>query len=279
MIDKINCPICYEESKITLRDSRLNLYRCDFCLHTFTDVPKGKEEKYDYDYYMKTHRNWINNPNYPLFNFINEELLRLFNKKPIRILDVGCGDGTFLRYLSARYPTAETSGIDLKANKHPGINFIKGDFLNIDIKTKFDAIRSLASIEHMSDINLFVKKIYTHLEPNGVAFIMTLDENSLIYRIARILNKVGIRMAYNRLYSFHHLHHFTRYSFRKLLENNNFEVLLHKNHNYPIKSVDVPESNFLFNKILKLLVLLIYLLSGPFGKGVQQTIVCRRKEF
>ena len=133
-------------------------------------------------------------------------------------------------------------------------------------------------IEHIDNPQLFVGKLNNLLKSGGLLFIMTINSNSLIYRIARVLKKVGMRVAYDRLYSIHHLQHFTNQSLKTLLEMNNFEVLVHKNHNYPLKAVDVPESNFLIQKMYKFFVLLSFLASAPFGMGIHQTIVCRKAD-
>lgn len=274
------CPICHDSSRTILIESRLNLYRCNSCLHTFTIIPKDKQEKYDNDYFLKTHKNWMSNPNYRLFDFIYEESIKLLGNEQIRLLDVGCGRGDFLKYIAAKNPTAKLFGIDLVYNQHPGIHFIKGNFLEEKleekIETKFNIICSLAVIEHVDNPQLFVQKISYLLQFSGFLFITTVNSDSLFYRIARLLNKVGIHTAFDRLYSFHHLQHYTDQSLRKLMEMNGFDILLKKNHDSPIKAVDVPKSNFLIEKMYRLLVWLIFLLSAAFGVGILQTIVCRK---
>lgn len=272
---KVQCPICYDSNKTNLEDGRLNLYKCNSCLHTFT-VTQKKEEYHD-DYFQKTHKNWFDNPNYELFDFIYEKMLLLLNNKKIHLLDVGCGKGDFLKYTAKKNSTAELSGIDLIDNQHPRIHFIKGDFSEVKIEAKFNVICSLAVIEHIDNPQFFVRKLNHILKPDGLLFIMTINNNSLVYRIARVLKKAGMRVAYDRLYSLHHLQHFTNQSLKTLLEINGFEVLAHKNHNYPIKAVDVPESNFLIQKMYKFFIWLSFLLSAPLGYGIHQTIVCRKR--
>lgn len=272
----VECPICRNSSKTILKESRLSLYRCNSCLHTFTVIPKEKE-KYNDDYFLKTHKNWFNNPNYRLFDFIYKKLLKLLSNEQIQLLDVGCGKGDFLKYIAAKNSTAKLFGIDLIYNQHPRIHFIKGDFLKEKIETKFNVICNLAVIEHVDNPHLFVQKLNNLLQFGRFLFITTINSNSLIYRIAGLLNKVGIHTAHDRLYSFHHLQHYTNQSLKTLMQMDGFDVLLQKNHNYPMEAVDVPESNFLIEKMYKLLVWLIFLLSVPFKWGMLQTIVCRKR--
>ena len=275
----VQCPICYDSSKTILKESRLYLYRCNSCLHTFTVIPKEKE-KYNDDYFQKKHKNYFANPQYGLFDFVYEELLKLLGNEQIQLLDVGCGTGDFLKYIAARNSTAKLFGIDLIDlidNQQPRIHFIKGDFLEEKFETKFNVICSFAVIEHIDNPHLFVQKMNNLLQSGGFLFIQTINNNSLIYRSARVLNEVGIRSAHDTLYSFHHLEHYTNQSLKTLMEMDGFDVLLQKNHNYPVKAVDVPESNFLIEMSYKFSVWLIFLFSAPFGCGMLQTIVCRKR--
>ena len=120
----ILCPVC-ESRETALIGSRLNIYRCTVCTHEFTSVPKERQEKYSKDYFLEEHKNWFNNPDPRLFDFIYRRLLGLSNPRDIKLLDVGCGDGTFLNYILARGVVTKLYGIDLAENRHPNIRFIK----------------------------------------------------------------------------------------------------------------------------------------------------------
>jgi len=261
-----------------LDERRLNIYKCNSCFHTFTIFPiESAKCNYDDDYYDKVHKNWFDNTNYRFFKFIYEEIIRLLGDKQIQLLEVGCGRGDFLKYIAANNSTAKLFGIDLKYNKHPRIHFIKGDFLEKEIEMRFNIVCSLAVIEHIENPHLFTKKLNKLLQPDGFLFIMTVNNNSLIYKIARFLNRIGVHTAYDRLYSFHHLQHYTNQSLKKCMEMNGFDILLQKNHNYSLKAVDVPEGNFLIKKMYKLLVWIIFIVSEPFGCGGLQTVLCRKR--
>lgn len=272
------CPIC-RSSKTIKEENRLNIYKCNSCSHVFTAIQKEKQEKYNEAYFLETHKGWFNNQDYKLFDFIYTKSLKLLKGKQIKLLDVGCGKGDFLKYVREKNPAAKLFGIDLISNKYPRIHFIKGDFLEKKIKSKFNIITNIAVIEHVDNPHLFVRKLNNLLEPGGFLFIMTINNNSLMYLISRFLNKLGIHMAYNRVYSHHHLQHYTNQSIKKLMEMNGFKVSLQKNHNRPMKAVDVPGNNFLIQKIYKSLVWTIFLLSGVFGSGIDQIIVCKKSGF
>lgn len=276
----IACPVCHGSDKAILVEGRLNIYSCGSCRHTFTDLAETRREVYDEDYFLKTHKVWFNNPNYGLFDFIYKKILKLSRQKRLRLLDVGCGKGDFLKYIACKQLNAELFGVDLIANQYPGVQFIKGDIYDLENPgpgAKFDVISSLAVIEHVGNPNLFIQRLNNLLETGGLLFIMTVNNNSLIYRLARLLNKAGIRVAHDRLYSFHHLQHYTNQSLKRLMETNGFSVLLNINHNYPMKAVDVPEGSFLVMKMYKFCVRLIFLLSVPFRCGIYQTMICKKR--
>jgi len=270
----VNCTICGKGSA-TLQERRLNIYKCDSCSHVFTSIPKELQEKYDEEYFIRFHKKWFNNPNLKLYDFIIKEALNVSKKNPV-LLDVGCGNGAFLKHVLKKAPNFRLYGIDLISNKYPRITFMKCDFMTENVELSVDVVCTLAVIEHIDDPLLFVNKIKKLLNSDGLVFVMTINNNSLLYRIARILNKIGIHAAYDRVYSHHHLQHYTNKSLRKLMEMHGFEVLMQKNHGRPLKSVDVPEGSLLLQKSYLAAVGLIFFISGIFGCGIDQTIVCRK---
>jgi SAM-dependent methyltransferase len=271
------CPVC-SRGKTVLKDKKIGLYNCLSCSHTFTLLPKKKQEKYGADYFEEEHKNWFNNINYGLYDFVIARLSELLPVKKIVLLDVGCGRGHFLRHIRKKAKEAELWGIDLAKNSAPGIHFVKGDFLGKKIPwPKFNAICSFAVAEHVDNPGLFAKKISIALEKGGIAAIMTVDNNSLVYRAARAMNRLGNGTAYKRVYSRHHLQHYTKKSLRTLMEDNGFETVLQKSHNGPLKAIDIPKSNFFAEKAYLAALGAIFLASTALGCGMYQTIICRKK--
>lgn len=274
------CTVCHSDN-VFLINNHLSVYGCNSCSHQFSLIPKEKQEKYDDDYFLNTHKNWMSNPNLKLFDFIYRKIGKLLNKESIKLLDVGCGNGDFLKYLASKDPSLDLFGIDLAENKHPRITFVKKDFVNDQLSeikdSKFDIICGLAVVEHVEDPHLFVQKINSFLRPDGLVFLMTINSDSLIYKIARILNRIGFKSAFNRLYSAHHLQHYTRKSLIKLMLMHDFDILLKISHNYSLKAVDVPGKN-LANVFYKVFVAIIFLISSLFKNQICQTIVCRKNK-
>ena len=272
----VRCPICNEADKLTALKFSSGIYRCNSCSHAFTIIPEEKQEKYDADYFEK-HKNYFNIPNVALFNFIRMQMSKLLYDRSIQLLDCGCGNGNFLKYMAVKNSGAKLFGIDLiDIQQHPLIRFMRGDFLTENFTINFNVICSIETIEHINEPHLFIRKIKEILEPGGFLFLSTINSASLIYRIAQLLDEVKKDKPFNRLYSFHHLQHYTNRSLKKLMEINGFSVVLLKNYNPPLKSVDIPESNFFIEKMYRFFVWLIFLLSGIFKSGMRQIIVCRK---
>ncbi len=267
------CTLCLKTARVVPMDSKLRLFKCTECGHAFTIKSKDELEVYEEKYYLEKHSNWFTNPNYGYFERIYRLLIKL--KKDARsLLDVGYGNGDFLKYLAKKKSGLKLCGIDSLKVGDPGIEFIQGDFFTHAFKGRFDAITSFMVIEHIEDPREFIKKLYECLEPGGFLFISTNNNGGMLYSLARFLKRFGIRVVYDRVYSDHHLQHFTNKSLRLVLQKNGLEIREFKNHNYPLKAVDTPEANFLVKKFYLAAVWTIFRLSELFGNGFLQTFVC-----
>jgi len=269
----MKCPACEAEAEIFDKD--MYLYRCRQCDHLFTKLPKEKQETYEEDYFEGPHRNWFENPDVKLFQAIETDLRKLGKTSPVSLLDAGCGRGDFLKWVHAKNPDWKLTGIDLAPNTHSEIRFLQGDIFEIDIGEKVDVVVSLMVVEHLEEIRPFLERMRALLKEDGVLVVNTFNNDSMIFRIARLMKKLGMPSAYKRLYSHHHLQHYSNKSIRKVLEVSGFDVLEHRCHNYPLKAVDVPRSSKGIEFLNKCLVGIIFFISDPLGQGIEHTLICR----
>lgn len=272
---KVNCTICQIDDAVVLKDGILSRYECNNCEHSFSVIDKERQIKYTDDYYVSK-QNWFDNPNFRLFKFIYANMIRLLKKDEIKLLDVGCGKGDFLKFVKKINPRIQLYGIDQNDDRYSGINFIKGDFLKTEFGMKFDIVCSLAAIEHIDDVLLFVGKIDEILLPGGLLILTTDNTGGLLYKAARILQKMGISSAYHSLYELAHLQHFTNRSLKILMERSGFKIILQKNHNYPVRAVNLPPSRPIIKSLYLLGIRLFFSLPDRFG--MLQTAFCRRRE-
>ena len=266
------CAICGAEAVFMAEHPEADLYRCSACTHCFSDPESVEAEPYTPEYFDHHHQRWFAHPNLPLFASIASGL-----PEGASVLDVGCGRGHFLRYLRETRPDLRLSGVDLSPNApSDGIRYYQGDFLTTAFEERFDALVSLAVIEHVADVRGFVDRLRDLAEPDGAVTIMTLNESSLLYALARTGQRVGVPLAFDRLYSRHHLHHFTRSSLRKLLEGRGFQVVSERTHHAPLAAIDIPVTNPIAEAVLRSGMWMLWRAGDVTGRAYLQTVTCRR---
>ena len=135
-------------------------------------------------------------------SYIKENILNTFSIKKeenvfkgIKILDIGCGGG-LLSEPMARLG-AEVVGIDASnkninvAKLHAKKNDLKIKYIctspeNFKTDTKFDVILNMEIIEHVEDVDFFLKSCAKLLKKNGIMFIATLNKTLKSYVFAII---------------------------------------------------------------------------------------------
>ena len=130
-------------------------------------------------------------------NIINN--FKLKNKsKPlsgIKILDIGCGGGLLSEPMSRM--GANVTGIDASdknikiAKLHSKKNKLKINYLcsspeKLKIEKKFDVILNMEIVEHVKDIDFFLKSCSKLLKKNGLMFVATINKTLKSYLFAII---------------------------------------------------------------------------------------------
>ena len=196
------------------------------------------------------------------------------------VLDVGCGNGNFLKFLKQK-SFKDLSGIDFLKNESDDITFFQGDFLQHSFDRQYDICASLAVIEHIPDPITYVKTMDSLVKDGGYLILMTINEDALLFQLSKILYRLNIKFAAKRLYDIHHLNHFNRKSLLKVLEN------VQSNHDgkisiktlysdFPANAIDLPEMPNFCKKIMKLIIGLIQLLSNKNNRFLQ-TIILKKE--
>jgi 2-polyprenyl-3-methyl-5-hydroxy-6-metoxy-1,4-benzoquinol methylase len=266
-----SCPICGSSSTSLPKHPEGELYRCQRCTHAFT-LPESirAPEEYASSYFENDHKCWFEFPNVALFKRIAAIIPR-----GASVLDVGCGRGDFLRFLRKTRQDLKLTGIDLTLNEHAeGIRFLRGDFFQADTGGPFDFVASLAVIEHVPDVADFVKRLRGLVRPGQPVAVMTLNESSVLYALARAGRSIGVPIAFNRLYSSHHLHHFTPSSLRFLFTTAGYSIRAHFDHNAPLKAMDIPVKSKIGDTVLRSALWLTWRIGDVTRRRYLQTIVC-----
>ena len=134
--------------------------------------------------------------------YIKDKIIQHFNIKSkkiplknINILDVGCGGGLIsvpMKRLGANVVGIDASLKNINVAKIYSkkeklkIKYICSSPEKLKIKKKFDVLLMLEIVEHVDDINLFIKQSSKFLKKNGLMFIATLNKTLKSYAFAII---------------------------------------------------------------------------------------------
>ena len=133
--------------------------------------------------------------------FIKEKLISHFKKKPndpkplekLKILDIGCGGGLLCEPLCRL--GAIMTGIDASKNNievakmHSNemslnIKYIHTSPENLNFENEFDAILNMEIVEHVTNVDLFIKNCSKLIKKNGIMFVSTINKNLKSYIFA-----------------------------------------------------------------------------------------------
>ena len=135
-------------------------------------------------------------------NYIKENIIKTLKinekEKPLKqlkILDIGCGGGLLSEPMCRL--GAEVTGIDasnqninvakLHAKKNNlKINYICSSPEKLNTNIKFDIILNMEIIEHVENVNFFLKTCSNLLKKNGIMFVATLNKTLKSYVFAII---------------------------------------------------------------------------------------------
>ena len=113
-----------------------------------------------------------------------------FYLKDLSILDIGCGGGLMSEPMARL--GGDVTGIDASeknikiAQSHSKKSNLKIRYLNkspeqLNEFEKFDVILNLEIVEHVEDVNLYIKSCFKLLKKNGIMFTATLNRSFMSY--------------------------------------------------------------------------------------------------
>ena len=133
-------------------------------------------------------------------SYIKENIIKTFkitqSKTPlknIKILDIGCGGGLLsepMCRLGAEVTAIDASKKNISVAKlHSKKNNLKIKYIcaspeKLKIKNKFDVILNMEIVEHVEDVNFFLKSCSNLLKKNGIMFVATLNKTLKSYMFA-----------------------------------------------------------------------------------------------
>jgi 2-polyprenyl-6-hydroxyphenyl methylase/3-demethylubiquinone-9 3-methyltransferase len=134
-------------------------------------------------------------------SFIRQQILKHFTLeeeglKDLTILDVGCGGGLLSVPLSRQ--GADVLGIDVSEKNISIVNAYKdkhdlGDNINFAFTSveelalsgkSFDVVCAMEVVEHVADVELFIKSCLKVVKPGGLIFLATINRTAKSYLLA-----------------------------------------------------------------------------------------------
>lgn len=115
------------------------------------------------------------------------ERLDYFKLDPTTIVDLGCGTGVFSRQLSARYPKASVTGVDIAQGmvewcryRSQNEEYVCADALQLPFaNNSVDFIFSNLAIQWLEDLPALFRELNRVLKPEGLLLFTTLGPDSL----------------------------------------------------------------------------------------------------
>ena len=112
-------------------------------------------------------------------NFIKSVIERLENKNSETLLDVGCGTGEHLKYLSLDFQCVgidvNKEMIEIARKKAPIVKFKVANMINFSLEEEFDVIiclfSSIGYVENFSNLVKTVENFYKHLNDEGLVIV------------------------------------------------------------------------------------------------------------
>jgi len=199
----------------------LKLRRCRQCGCLWADDARQDEATLVAAYQRVSDSYFESTENDPRYRYFYQRLEQLLTEHvPGRtILDVGCGDGTFLSTLSSDW---SKHGIEPSVS---GARLARERRLDVSCGTldatagpcEVDLISALDVIEHVVDPHKFIESVKGQLRKGGTVLLLTGDADAYPARVA------GPQWSYLRWCG--HISIFSGSGLRKLLESHGFEVL------------------------------------------------------
>jgi len=113
-----------------------------------------------------------------------------FPLKNLKILDIGCGGGLIsepMSRLGANVTGIDASNKNIKiAKSHAkknnlNINYLNTGPENLKLKNEFDIILNLEIVEHVENLDLYLRSCFDLLKPKGIMFTATINKTLTSY--------------------------------------------------------------------------------------------------
>jgi 2-polyprenyl-3-methyl-5-hydroxy-6-metoxy-1,4-benzoquinol methylase len=257
--EEVKCPLCHLAPEPFAIDYQgFRLCRCPNCDLQFVS-PRLSFEQLSESVYNETYF-----PEYDNFSAEEAEAYRHYFARQLsnyerllgrkgKILDIGCGNGAFLRQAESDGWEIFGADIGLSPDAHRvGCPLWEGRIQDIDFENeKFDVIRMNHVLEHTQNPLEDLKIVRELLNPGGVAHVSVPNIGGISTRLKNFQSRFKLKSRVWRHYaSMHHLFFFTPKTLQKVIEGAGLRVL-EWDTPVPKKANQNPLAEFLYRYILE----------------------------
>lgn len=264
--------------------SYMNIKQCNDCGLRFTDKSSiAAKDLYNEDYFKTTNKDFFKDC-WADYETKKSKKLTRFGKtlvelekysKKGNLLDIGCATGVFLDM--AKKNGWRSYGVEISkfasgyARKEFKLDVKTGDLLNIKFKNDFfDAITMWDLIEHVDSPSKMLSKIGKITKKGGIIFILTINDASLMGKLADFSYKLKIKKFTELVHPIHHNYHFTKKVLIDMLNKNCFEVI-------EIKKSEMPIENIRQGLFVKSMAAVLYFFSNILNYQHEIAVIARKK--
>ncbi|MFA6434231.1 MAG: class I SAM-dependent methyltransferase [Elusimicrobiales bacterium] len=219
------CNLC-GGSRFKIREKAEEPFKVLQCLdcglvfvHPLPD-PAGLAAHYDERYY----RDWIGAQKEKRTEMWENRLNGLEESSPGgRLLDVGCGDGAFLRLAQKRGWTVSGTEYSSYAARYSGkilgTGVFNGELFDAAYPgASFDAVTMWHVLEHVADPLRYLKEVRRILKPSGLLLLAVPNVNDLLMKAAYALARFKRYRLFSKNDREPHLYHFSPETIKAYLE-------------------------------------------------------------
>lgn len=203
----MKCPVCDTDIKHLLFRSEnrhgrslqephaeFNVYQCHGC--GLVGLPEVETDEsyyklyYPQGYHVPTQAGFLGRAWGKVSSFLVQKKINLIEryiKTPCKLLDIGCGDGGFLRQLDPH--SFDAFGLEpveeaVERAKQAGLQVFKGNILKDALPPEsYDVVTLWHVFEHIKEPKEALRRIHTLLKPGGILVMAMPNVNSLACRL------------------------------------------------------------------------------------------------
>jgi len=227
---KFNCPLCNSNKKKTIFlkvTKKYFLRKCNICEMVYPNINVAKIKNYT-DLIYKGYSNNFHSKNklkkkiyrhkfiLDRFNYCIKKNFK--NLKKIKILEIGCGSGEFLKYVKSKkikHKGIELDPQQLEIAKKNRLN-VTNDSLEIEANNEYNLILMFDVLEHLINPVKYIKLISKKLKKNGLLICYIPNINSIGFEL--------MKEKQNLIYPFEHINFFNKKSLSFLSKKGNLKI-------------------------------------------------------